>query len=103
MSQSQAPIINSFGRVGGQPVVERPGRSSTEGGVGFIADLNFTLTYRLTETWGLRMGYNLIWLSGVALAPNQFDFSAPPAGGGELHGGSSICLTGASLGLEARW
>jgi hypothetical protein len=39
----------------------------------------------------------------VALAPNQFDFSSPPAGGGELHGGSSICLTGASLGLEARW
>lgn len=103
MSQSQAPIINSFGRVDGQPVVERPGRSATEGGVGFIGDLNFTLTYRLTETWGLRMGYNIIWLSGVALAPNQFDFSPPPAGGGALHGGSSICLTGASLGLEARW
>jgi hypothetical protein len=49
------------------------------------------------------MGYNLIWLSGVALAPNQFDFSSPPAGGTQLHGGSSVFLSGANLGLEARW
>lgn len=103
MSQSQAPIVNSIINVGGQPVIERPALSAAEGGVGFIGDMNFTLTYRLTETWGLRMGYNLIWLSGVALAPNQFDFSSPPGGGGELHGGSSVFLSGASLGLEARW
>jgi hypothetical protein len=71
--------------------------------VGFIGDMNFTAVYRLTDTWGLRMGYNLIWLSGVALAPNQFDFSSPPAGGTQLHGGSSVFLSGANLGLEARW
>lgn len=103
MSQSQAPIVNSILNVDGQPFVERSARSATEAGVGFIGDMNFTLTYRFTETWGLRLGYNLIWLSGVALAPNQFDFTAPPAGGTGLNGGSSVFLSGASLGLEARW
>lgn len=103
MRQAQAPIVNSDITVGGQPFVERPARSATEGGVGLIGDLNFTLVYRIDETWGLRLGYNLIWLSGVALAPNQFDFTAPPAGGTGLNGGSGVYLYGANLGLEARW
>jgi hypothetical protein len=49
------------------------------------------------------MGYNLIWLSGVALAPNQFDFGAETTSGSDLHGGAGLFLHGASLGLEARW
>lgn len=103
MSQSQQPIYNSDVVVAGEPLLERPARSSREGGTGLVGDLAFALTYRINETWGLRLGYNLIWLSGVALAPNQFDFSAPPGGGGELHGGSGVYLYGASLGGEARW
>lgn len=98
MSQSQLPIENSI-----IDFQERPARSATDGGVGFIGDLNFTAMYRLTDTWGLRAGYNLLWLSGVALAPNQFDFSTPPVGGTNLIGGSSLFLHGANLGLEARW
>jgi hypothetical protein len=100
MSQQQAPILNSALEPALQ---ERPTRSASEGGVGLIGDLNFTLTYRMTETWGLRLGYNMLWLSGVAMAPNQFDFSAAPGGGNALNGGSSIYLAGANLGLEARW
>jgi hypothetical protein len=100
MSQQQAPIVNSTLQPAFQ---ERPTRSASEGGVGLIGDLNFTLTYRMTETWGLRLGYNMLWLSGVAMAPNQFDFSAAPGGGNNLNGGSSIYLAGANLGLEARW
>ena len=98
MSQSQLPIENSV--INFQ---ERAAQSSTSGGVGFIGDMNFTATYRLNDTWGLRAGYNLLWLSGVALAPNQFDFSSPPDGGNTLVGGSSLFLHGANLGLEARW
>ena len=98
MSQSQLPIENSI-----NDFQERSARSSTHGGVGFIGDMNFTATYRLTDTWGLRAGYNLLWLSGVALAPNQFDFGTSPVGGTNLVGGGSLFLHGANLGLEARW
>jgi hypothetical protein len=103
MGQSQQPIYNSDIVVAGEPLLERSARSSREGGVGLIGDLTFALTYRINETWGVRLGYNLLWLSGVALAPNQFDFSAPPGGGLEVHGGSGVYLYGASLGCEARW
>lgn len=98
MSQSQAPIQNSI-----LDFQERPARSASASGVGFVGDLNLSATYRLTDTWGLRAGYNLIWLSGVALAPDQFDFSTPPAGGSRLVGNGSVFLNGANLGLEARW
>lgn len=99
LSQSQDAIVDAV--VPDPPI--RPARSAAEGGMGFIGDLNATVVYRLTETWGLRAGYILIWLSGVALAPNQFDFGGSSTSGSELHGGAGLFLHGASLGLEARW
>ena len=46
LSQSQDPIVDAA--VPDPPI--RPAQSSTEGGVGFIGDINATLVYRLTET-----------------------------------------------------
>ncbi|MFM8985174.1 MAG: hypothetical protein ACKONH_03810 [Planctomycetia bacterium] len=99
MSQSQAPIVNAAEP---DPPV-RPARHAFEGGVGFIGDLNATLAYRLTDTWALRAGYNLVWLTGVALAPTQFDFGRESTSGSGLNGGAGVFLHGANLGLEARW
>ena len=81
----------------------RPSRKDNEVGVGFVADLNYSLARRLGEHWWLRVGYNLIWVTGVALAPNQFDFTDNAASGSRLVGGSSVFLHGANLGIEARW
>ena len=72
-------------------------------GVGFLGDLNYTLTRRLNDTWWLRLGYNMIWLSGVALAPDQWDFTNTTTSGTTLVGGGGVFLHGANLGLEARW
>lgn len=99
MSQSQAAIVNAA--VPDPPI--RPAQRAFEGGVGFIGDLNATLAYRLTDTWALRAGYNLVWLTGVALATNQFDFGPDSTSGSSLHGGAGVFLHGGSLGLEARW
>ena len=99
MSQSADAIGSVF--VPDPPV--RPARSATEGGVGFIGDLNVNLSYRLSDTWRLRTGYNFIWLTGVALAPNQFDFGATNTAGTGLNGGAGVFLHGANLGLEAAW
>jgi len=99
MSQSQAAIVNA---VTPDPPV-RPAQTATEAGVGFIGDLHASIVYRLTESWGVRAGYNLLWISGAALAPNQFDFGPSSTSGSTLHGGSGMFLHGASLGLEARW
>jgi len=99
MSQSADPIGSVF--VPDPPV--RQARSASEGGVGFIGDINVTLSYRLNDAWRLRTGYNLLWLTGVALAPNQFDFAATDTAGTGLNGGAGVFLHGANLGLEAAW
>ena len=71
-----------------------------------IVDMNMSAIYRIDETWGLRVGYNLMWLTGVALAPDQWDFSgggSSSADGTGLLGTGNVFLGGANLGLEARW
>jgi hypothetical protein len=77
--------------------------SSDTAGMGMIADMNLSAIYRINEVWGLRLGYNMMWLTGVALAADQWDFTPSQAGGTNLNGSGSIFLSGANLGLEARW
>ncbi len=99
MSQSADPIVSAF-----NPADQlRPARSATEGGVGFIGDINLNLSYRINDAWRLRTGYNFLWLTGVALAPNQFDFGATDTAGTGLAGGAGVFLHGANLGLETAW
>ncbi|MFM1903273.1 MAG: hypothetical protein RLZZ440_1173 [Planctomycetota bacterium] len=99
MSQSADPIVSVF-----NPADQvRPARSATEGGVGFIGDININLSYRINDAWRLRTGYNFLWLTGVALAPNQFDFGGTDTAGTGLAGGAGVFLHGANLGLETAW
>ena len=70
---------------------------------GLLSTITITAIYRLNDTWGLRAGYDMAWLSGLALAPNQWDFTDTPSSGTTLHGAGGLFLQGASLGLESRW
>lgn len=82
---------------------QRPALSATGGDVGFIGDINLSVIYRLTDVWGIRAGYNTVWIGGLALAPNQYDFATTSTAGTGLASGDGIFLNGANLGLEARW
>ena len=97
LNADSAPIFTQA-----SPVVPyRPQASARDVGVGFIGDMNYSIVRRLNQKWSLRAGYNLIWVSGVALAPNQFDFSSTNTI--TLAGASNVFLHGANLGLEAQW
>ena len=97
MEQLQSPIVDF-------PNFQfRESRSSSEGDVAFVGDLNFSAMYQLSRVWGVRTGYNLIWIEGVALAPDQFDFSNTIGSGTGLFAGSGVFLHGVNVGLEARW
>lgn len=98
-SSAADPIFSSVSPAN----IIRPARATSDVDVGFVADLNYSLSRRLGDHWWLRLGYNLIWVTGVALAPNQFDFTDTATSGTNLIGGSSVFLHGANLGLEARW
>jgi hypothetical protein len=95
--QAADPIV---GTISG---LERPAESARTGGVGFIGSLNATAIYRLTETWGLRAGYNLYWLTGATLAPSQWDFAIDEGAGTGINDNGTLFLHGANLGAEARW
>jgi hypothetical protein len=97
MEQLQSPIIDF-------PNFQfRESRSSSDGDVAFVGDLNFTAIYQLTRVWGVRTGYNLIWIEGVALAPDQLDFTNTTGSGTGLFADSGVFLHGVNVGLEARW
>jgi hypothetical protein len=81
----------------------RPTGSSWKGGMGMIADANLSGIWRIDDVWGFRFGYNLLWLTGVALAPDQYDFSASTSPSTAIDGTGSLFLSGANAGLEARW
>lgn len=81
----------------------RPAGESTAGTVGGIFDFNVSLVRRLSDTWWLRLGYNSLWLTGVALAPDQFDFAASTQAVTTLDANKTVWLGGPTLGVEKRW
>ncbi len=96
---------NQFGDsivdLSGDPI--RPTRSANSGQVAFVGDLNLTGICPINHVWGLRAGYNLIWIEGVALAPNQLDFTNTSTSGTRLSTNGGVFLHGLNVGLEARW
>jgi len=99
LGQSASPITSSLA-----PGLQyRTGRSAETTNAGFLSTMNVTAVRRLGTDWSLRAGYNLAWLSGVALAPNQYDFTDTSASGRGIEGAGGLFLHGASLGLERRW
>jgi hypothetical protein len=83
----------------------RQPQSGRAGGMGLVSEMNLSAIYRITDVWGFRVGYNLMWVTGVALAPDQFVFSTSqdPGVGSGVSGTGSLFLAGGNLGLEARW
>jgi len=81
----------------------RPFTSASDTDVAFVGELNLTAIYRLNEVWNLRAGYNLIWITGVALAPDQLDFSGELPAGNQIDSDGCVFLHGVSCGVEARW
>ena len=85
------------------PFMLREPRHHRDGKVAFVGELNLNLTYQLTQCWGIRGGYNFMWLNGVALAPDQLDFTHTAYSGTGLRNSGAAFLHGASIGVEACW
>lgn len=79
---------------------QETGRRS--GGVAFVGDLNCTLAYQVTDGLTARIGYNVLFIEGVALAPDQLDFSDTPTSGQSLRR-SGLFAHGANAGLGFSW
>lgn len=82
----------------------RPPVTSNRAGAAFVGGGSVSALYSLNSVWNLRAGYTLLWVEGLALAPNQLDFDfASAQGGSQLRSNGGVFLHGATAGLEARW
>lgn len=73
----------------------------SEDTVAMVAELGVTLIRPINDNWNLRIGYNVLGLGGVALAPNQLDFSL--AGGTSVDNSGWFLAHGGLVGVETRW
>jgi hypothetical protein len=71
--------------------------------VAFIGDLELNGNYQFTPTWSLRGGYQVFWIEGLALAPNQLDFTDTTTSGTTLNKTGGMFMHGAHAGLMAKW
>jgi hypothetical protein len=81
----------------------RPPRSDSAGQVSMVTDFNVSIVYKLNCTWSIRAGYNVMWIEGVATAPDQLDFTDTLTSGSSVVSNGGLFLHGANVGLEARW
>jgi hypothetical protein len=66
----------------------------------FVGELRLSGVYNLTENLSFRAGYQLMWIEGLALAPEQIDYTLTPASGSRIRTNGDIFYHGVSLGLE---
>jgi hypothetical protein len=77
--------------------------------VAFVGQINLMATYRLNYSWTIRSGYQFLYLSGLALATENFNPAPPaltfPAGGRTplVHDSGNIFYHGWNVGLEYLW
>jgi hypothetical protein len=69
----------------------------------FIGEINVNAIRRLNAKWQARIGYNLILVTGLALAPDQLDFTNNATSGTRFDRAGSVFLHGANVGIDARW
>lgn len=85
------------------PPYTLPKVSAAKDDVAFCGEVGLTSTYWLTPWLSWRAGYSLFWLSGVAVAPEQFPLANYGAGTTTINTNGSVLLHGVTTGLEARW
>ena len=98
----QSQLATDFPNTGGAfSLRDRTGDEGTA--VAALGELDFVLIRQLNDMWSLRLGYSAIGLGGLALAPDQLDFTDTATSGTDLNTTGWVFLHGGLAGLEARW
>lgn len=68
----------------------------------FVGEAGVQVKYRLDRRWALKVGYEALWLAGVALAPAQINetYTASTVSALGVNCGSNVLFHGATFGLE---
>jgi hypothetical protein len=66
----------------------------------FIGELGLFCSYQFSPRLALTAGYQVIWVDGLALAPEQLDFNTRPESGSALRHNGGLLFDGARVGLR---
>lgn len=66
-----------------------------------LGEVGFTATYKFRPNLMGRASYDIIWVTGLALAPEQLQFNTNPVN--QINTNGMICYQGLSLSLEWLW
>lgn len=99
---SDAQNLGSYSSSAGNPSQNLSGAGHTVG-TAFFGEIGVMLNWSVGEHLSLRGGYQLYWLSGAALAPNQPNSTDLVFGTGGIDNSGSIFMHGPSAGLQLDW
>ena len=70
-------------------------------GPGFIGDLTLLGGLQLTPNFAIQVGYDFLWVAGIATATRQFNLDNVRPN--SIDGGGQIFYNGLSMGVEGSW
>jgi hypothetical protein len=81
--------------------------NAAESGPAFLGEIGLTAAYPINCHWTARAGYQLMWLTGVAVAGDQVpatgNFNVPGRVASQVDADACVFLHGVNVGMEARW
>jgi hypothetical protein len=91
-------LTTTAGIIGPLPLI-----AATGGQASFVGEVGLNARYRWTDRLTLIGGYNVLWITGVALAPEQLATTNITTGLAAVNSDGSLFYHGANLGLEYAW
>ena len=70
-------------------------------GPGFIGDLTLLGGWQVTPNFAVQVGYDFLWVAGIATATRQFNLDNVRPN--SIDGGGQILYNGLSMGVEGSW
>jgi hypothetical protein len=78
--------------------------SRSDGVPSYVGEIGVFASYALNKCWSLRAGYEVMWITNVALAPDQLssvNYGVPPTGA--VYDKATAFYHGATAGVERRF
>ena len=70
-------------------------------GPGFLSDLTILGGWQVTPNFTVQVGYDFLWVAGIATATRQFNLDNVRPN--SIDSGGQIFYNGLSMGLEGSW
>jgi len=70
-------------------------------GPGFLGDLTIMGGWQVTPNFAVQVGYDMLWVAGIATATRQFNLDNVRPN--SIDGGGQVFYNGLSMGLEGSW